>query len=68
MNYQDFVEETAERLGKDQSYKLNSDKLRNEFGWTDSISLKEGIQETINWVDKNLETLKKLPDKYIHKS
>ena len=68
VSYQDSVEESAERLGKDQSYKLNSNKLRKDLGWSDTINLKEGILQTIKWVDQNLNILKDLPDKYIHKS
>ena len=68
INYTDLVVETEERLGKDQSYMLNSEKLREELEWRDRIDLEEGITTTIEWVDKNLEILKNLPDKYIHQS
>ena len=68
VNYTDLVEETEERLGKDQSYMLNSEKLREELEWRDRIDLEDGITTTIEWVDKNLEILKNLPDKYIHQS
>ena len=68
VNYTDLVKETEERLGKDQSYMLNSEKLRMELEWKDRIDLEEGIATTIEWVDKNLDILKNLPDKYIHQS
>ena len=68
VNYTDLVKETEERLGKDQSYMLNSEKLRMELEWKDRIDLEEGIATTIEWTDKNLEILKNLPDKYIHQS
>ena len=68
MNFYDLVEESEERLGKDQSYMLNSDKIRKELGWKDTIDLEEGIASTIEWVDRNLDTLKNLPHEYIHKS
>ena len=68
VNYTDLVKETKERLGKDQSYMLNSEKLRMELEWKDRIDLEEGIATTIEWADKNLDILKNLPDKYIHQS
>jgi len=68
INFSDLVDETEDRLGKDQSYMLNSDKIRDELKWIDKIGLEEGISSTIEWVDKNLDILKNLPQKYIHKS
>ena len=68
INYTDLVEETEERLGKDQSYMLDSEKLREKLEWRDRIDLEAGIITTVEWVDKNLEILKNLPDKYIHQS
>lgn len=68
INFYGLVEESEERLGKDQSYMLNSDKIRKELGWNDTIDIEEGIASTIKWVDRNLDTLKNLPHDYIHKS
>jgi len=68
VDFSDLVIESKERLGKDQSYNLKSDKLRDELGWKELITLEDGIVSTINWVDQNLETMKKLPHNYIHKS
>ena len=64
----DLVEESEERLGKDQSYKLDSGKIREELGWHDTVELEEGIASTIEWVDNNLDLLRNLPHEYIHKS
>ncbi len=67
INFSDLVEETEDRLGKDQSYLLNSGKLRHELGWTDKISLELGIRKTLTWIDDNLSCLKSLPTDYQHK-
>ena len=67
MNFYDLVQESEEKLGKDQSYMLNSDKIRKELGWKDTINLEDGIAFTIEWIDRNLDTLKNLPHDYIHK-
>lgn len=68
VDFSDLVEDSEERLGKDQSYKLDSDKIRKEFGWHDKIDLEKGIISTIDWVDSNIKILQKLPHEYIHKS
>ena len=67
-NPSDFVFNTEERLGKDHSYTLDSEKIRKELGWKDNIDLDKGIERTIDWVESNLSILRKLPTNYIHKS
>ena len=67
VEFKDLVQDTEDRLGKDQSYLLDSSKLRKDFGWQDKINLDEGLKETLSWVDKNLECLSSLPSEYIHK-
>lgn len=64
--FEKYVKIGKERRGKDHSYKLDSTKLR-DLGWKDKISLEEGIDKTINWVDQNIEIIKKLPSNYLHK-
>ena len=68
VNFSDLTEESEERLGKDQSYMLNSEKIRSELKWKDTIDLKSGIKSTIEWIDGNLDTLKNFPHEYIHKA
>ena len=65
-SFLELIKETEERLGKDQSYMLDSNKLRKELGWQDTIDLEKGIQSTIEWIDKNLDTLRNLSQEYIH--
>lgn len=66
--FANLVEVTEDRLGKDQAYLLDSQKIRTELGWQDRFPLVDGLTETLEWVDTNLETLKTLPIDYIHKS
>jgi len=68
VKFSDLVEDSDERLGKDQSYMLDSIKLRKEQKWKNNINLEEGLLSTIKWIDESLETLKNLPHKYIHKT
>jgi dTDP-glucose 4,6-dehydratase len=61
------VEIVAERFGQDDTYVINSDKLRQELGWHSLVSLEEGLDEVITWVEENYTELRKLPFHYIHK-
>ena len=67
IEFSDLVEETEDRLGKDQSYLLNSNKLRDNFAWTDNINLDTGLNQTLSWVDQNISILKSMPMDYEHK-
>ena len=62
-----LVQNSDERLGKDQSYLLDSSSMRQVHDWSDEVSLQEGLQETLAWVDANLAILKTLPWNYQHK-
>jgi dTDP-glucose 4,6-dehydratase len=62
------VEESGDRLGKDQSYLLDSSAMRERFGWSDQVSLSDGLRDTLAWVDANLDRLKTLPWTYQHKA
>jgi len=66
--FSSVVEESSERLGKDQSYLLDSNSIREAFGWCDQVSLEEGLTNTLTWVDEHLEQLKTLPWTYQHKA
>lgn len=58
---------SGERLGKDQAYLLDSSRIRDELGWSPTVTLDDGLAETLAWVDANLDLLKTLPQSYIHK-
>jgi len=62
------VEESSERLGKDQSYLLDSTSIREAFGWNGQVSLEEGLSDTLAWVDDHLDQLKTLSWTYQHKA
>ena len=67
-NFDSVVQSSEERLGKDQSYLLDSSSMRQVHGWSDQISLEQGLQETLAWVDANLDTLNTMPWSYQHKT
>ncbi len=65
--FEDHVEVVGERLGKDAAYLLDSDKVRSQLGWQDRITLEQGIDEVIGWVERWLDDLKQQPFDYMHK-
>jgi dTDP-glucose 4,6-dehydratase len=67
VEFKDHVEVTGERPGKDAAYLLDSAKARQTLSWKDAVDLDEGLDETIAWVERNLEALKQQPIDYIHK-
>ncbi len=66
-SFEESVDIIEERMGKDQDYHLNSDKLRNELKWNDSISLDKGIDACIEWIKTNYDMLKHQELEYVHK-
>jgi dTDP-glucose 4,6-dehydratase len=68
VKFEDHVEVVGERLGKDAAYRLDSAKLRRELGWQDKVTLEQGIEETLAWVNRFFDELKTLPLDYIHKA
>ena len=67
VRFADNVEIVGDRLGKDAAYMLDSSKLRKTLGWTDRVSLDQGLDECIAWVKQNLAELRKQPLDYVHK-
>lgn len=68
VDYEVIVNITEDRLGKDQSYLLNSDKLREQFNWTEKYNLNDGLIDTIKWVKENNKIMTKLSWDYFHKA
>ena len=66
-NFSDVVEISDDRPGKDAAYLLDSAKARRTLGWKDAVTLDQGIDETLRWVEDHIDVLKKQPMQYIHK-
>lgn len=67
VSFEDHVEIVGERLGKDSAYLLDNSKAKELLGWNYNVSLEEGIDQTISWIRKNINVIKKQPFDYIHK-
>jgi dTDP-glucose 4,6-dehydratase len=47
------IEYVKDRLGHDQRYSVDISKIVNELGYTPTIKLDEGLQETVAWYETN---------------
>ena len=66
-DYNRLVSFRKDRKGKDQSYMLDSKKLRDKLNWRDQTNLNKGIINTIAWAKNNLHVIKKMSLEYHHK-
>lgn len=67
VSFDNTIEITEERQGQDKEYIINSEKARKKLNWKPEIPLEKGIEECIEWVNKNWGIIKNLPHRYIHK-
>ncbi|RFZ81613.1 dTDP-glucose 4,6-dehydratase [Mucilaginibacter terrenus] len=47
----------TDRAGHDLRYAIDATKLKNELGWTPSITFEEGLEKTVDWYLANDEWL-----------
>ena len=64
---EDVIEVVDDRLGKDQAYLLNSEKITDELGWQAQVSLDEGLKRCANWCHLNFDSISTLSKVYNHK-
>jgi dTDP-glucose 4,6-dehydratase len=62
-----FLKIGPERAGKDNFYLLDFKKISKQLNWKPKVNINDGILATYKWVKKNLNTLKKKNQFYIHK-
>jgi len=61
------AQQSEERLGKDDSYLLDSSKLQRELGWAPQITLDSGIDGVKQWAEAHLPFLITEPLAYQHR-
>lgn len=66
VDYKKYVNNVADRKGKDGFYKLNSNKIK-KLGWKTKINLNLGIKKVISWYKINEKNFKNKDYIYIHK-
>jgi len=64
MPFEQLCEVTADRLGQDSRYWLDSTAIKRDIGWEPQIGLEEGIKEMVEWGRKYLDQLKGWPMDY----
>jgi len=65
--FEDVIDIVGDRAGKDHAYLLDTERARTHLGWQDTVALGDGIQQTIDWVNRHFDELKHEPLEYIHK-
>ena len=53
-----LCEITPGRVGEDNQYWLNSDKIKADVGWVKEVTLEKGIEALISWGNQYKEILK----------
>jgi dTDP-glucose 4,6-dehydratase len=66
-SFDESVEIVGERPGQDEAYVIDSRRARGMFGWTPEVSLEEGIEEVIEWIEGQWSELRLMPLEYIHR-
>ena len=46
---EDLIKHVADRKGHDYRYAINSSKIKKELGWEPSVTVEEGLRQTIEW-------------------
>src|SRR5437773_3422658 len=64
MPFEQLCEVTADRLGQDSRYWLDSTAIKRDVGWEPQSGLEEGIKEMVEWGRKYLDQLKGWPTDY----
>jgi len=49
----DLIKFVKDRPGHDQRYAIDASKIKDKLGWRPSISIEEGLNETIDWYLNN---------------
>lgn len=62
--FDQLCEVTADRLGQDSRYWLDSSAIKRDVGWEPQITLEDGIKEMVDWGKKYLDVLKDWPMDY----
>ena len=65
--FEKCTEVVDERLGQDKAYVIDSSKARKTFGWEPRISIDEGINDVIKWVNKSWNEIKNEKWDYEHR-
>lgn len=54
---QKLITFVKDRAGHDMRYAIDATKIKNELGWTPSITFKDGLEKTVDWYLSNTQWL-----------
>ncbi len=61
--HESLIQFVKDRPGHDRRYDMDISKIRRELGWKPSVTLKEGLQATVEWYLDHLDWLENLSRK-----
>ena len=62
-SYADQITFVADRPGHDARYAIDPSRIREELGWRPSMTVREGIEQTVQWYLDNESWWRKLQDR-----
>ena len=65
--FEEYVNLVNENYGQDTRYSLDNTNTKKTLGWEQTINFKDGIKETIDWIEENWYFIKDQPLEYYHK-
>jgi dTDP-glucose 4,6-dehydratase len=48
-SYKDLITFVVDRPGHDMRYAIDASRIENELGWTPSVGIKQGLENTVRW-------------------
>ena len=60
---EELITYVTDRAGHDLRYAIDSNKLKDELGWTPSLQFEEGLQHTVRWYLSNQEWIELVSQK-----
>lgn len=60
---EEFIEFVKDRPGHDQKYAVDWSKINRQLGWEPKMSLREGLEKTVEWYRENREWWEKVKNR-----
>ncbi|MEQ6250804.1 dTDP-glucose 4,6-dehydratase [Sulfitobacter sp. HNIBRBA3233] len=62
-SYAEQITFVADRPGHDMRYAIDASRIRDELGWTPSVTVEEGLERTVRWFLDNEDWWRALQDR-----